>query len=347
MHERIVDLANWLGIVLPTGLDAPTATLRGAQLTATVALVAAAVAFITAIVAGGVALRNGYLTIRTTAQLKHADFRQTWINALRDEMTTFQSLAVEKEPWDDETDVALVKSSTKVLLLMNPDDQDYQALLNALHAVLSGRHVGRDRWLDAHADLIMLCQRILKREWNVTKREMHATAHIFFVRWAVWLCRALTWIADRIVYRPILRPFGRQLYRGDIKPFWDRRGERILSRARSHTPDWIKVRYEYWKGVWREKQEKEQSVRRPEPVTPDERLRRPPAQTEVAIVPVETIPSVPTRAADTKPIAAPSSTPSSDIVPTARSSSSKARFRRYGSRVWAAALHIYDGRDLR
>lgn len=264
MGDWLIELGNWLASMLPASLEAPQATVRGAQITSAAALAGAFLALIAAIIAGAVALRNGYLTVRTTAQIKHADFRQNWINALRDEMTNFQSLAVAKQPWSEETDAALVKSSTKVLLLMNPKDRDYQKLLNALHAVLAGWHVERDKWLDAHAELIMLCQQILKREWSVTKREMHATAHFFFVRWAIGLWRMLVWILDRIIYRPILRPFGHQLYRGDIKPFWDKHGDGILTWLRSNTPEWIIIRYRYWRGVWRERQAELHKVPKPD-----------------------------------------------------------------------------------
>lgn len=341
MAGWIVNFTNWLGSLLPAGLDAPTATLRGAQLTATVALVAAAVAFITALIAGLVALRNGYLTIRTTAQIKHADFRQTWINALRDEMTTFQSLAVPKI-WDDQTDAALVKSSTKVLLLMNPKDRDYQQLLNALHAVLSGWHVERDKWLDAHADLIMLCQQILKREWNVTKREMHATAHIFFVRWAIGFWRIVVWTADRIIYRPILRPFGRQLYRGDIKPFWDKHGPGVTNLIRSRTPIWIMVRYKYWREVWRDKKEHDRAVMRPDPIDLDEIPGRKEAPAKLIIEPAEvTSPTAaePEPEADLEPAPDPESEPFSPPL-------LRARLRAFGARIWAAILYVYDGRAL-
>lgn len=340
MGDWIAEFTDWLGTLLPAGLDGPGATLRGAQLTASVALVAAGVAFVTAIIAGAVALRNGYLTIRTTAQLKHADFRQNWINALRDEMTNFQSLAVAKQPWTAKTDAALVKSSTKVLLLMNPKDRDYQRLLNALQAVLAGWHVERDKWLDAHADLIMLCQQILKREWNVTKREMHATAHIFFVRWAIGLWRAVVWIADRIIYRPILRPFGRQLYRGDIKPFWDKRGDSIMSWLRSNTPGWIMVRYRFWRGVWRDKKAREQAIIKPDPVDLDELPGRQEGLADMAVVPVEVTPKpapvpVPETPAAPLPDPAPAATPTFGD-----------RLRQFIARVRAAVLHIYDGRTL-
>lgn len=340
MGDWLIELGNWLASMLPADLQPAQATVRGAQLTSAAALAAAFLALVAAIIAGAVALRNGYLTIRTTAQLKHADFRQNWINALRDEMTNFQSLAVAKQPWTAKTDAALVKSSTKVLLLMNPKDRDYQQLLNALQAVLAGWHVDRDKWLDSHADLIMLCQQILKREWNVTKREMHETAHIFFVRWAIGLWRIVVWIADRIIYRPILRPFGRQLYRGDIKPFWDKHGDGIMTWLRSNTPGWIMVRYRFWRGVWRDKKARERAIIKPDPIDLDELPGRQEALADMGVVPAE-VPPVPAPAPVPDTPAAPVPDPAPAAPPTLGD-----RWRQFIARLRAAILHIYDGRAL-
>lgn len=220
MGEWLIEFGNWLTHMLPGDIGAPQATVRGAQLTSGAALVAALVALVAAIIAGMVALRNGYLVVRTTAQIKHADYRQAWINNLRDEMVIFQSLALESAKKDPENDRKLTSSSTKILLLMNPRDEDYQALLDGLQAVMVGWKVSRDEFLDAHADYIMLCQRILKREWKVTKREMHATAHFFWVRWVIAIGRGIVWMAVRL-YRVTLWPLYRWLEPIALRPAWD------------------------------------------------------------------------------------------------------------------------------
>ena len=205
MGEWLIDLGNWLAAMLPANIPPAKATVQGAQLTSAAALAAAFLALITAIIAGLVALRNGYLTARTAAQIKHADFRQSWINSLRNEMSTFQSLAVGSALDDKQNVQKLAASGTKILLLMNPKDPEYKALLNGLHAVMAGWRVNRSNFLIKHAEMNALCQRILKREWNVTKREMHAIAHYFWMRWLIGLWRGFAWLMEKL-YRFVILP---------------------------------------------------------------------------------------------------------------------------------------------
>ncbi len=136
---------------------------------------------------------------------KHADFRQAWINSLRDEMSTFQSLAVGSALDDKDNEQKLAASGTKILLLMNPKDPEYKALLNGLHAVMAGWRVSRSNFLIKHAEMNALCQRILKREWNVTNREMHAIAHYFWMRWLIGLWRGFAWVMKKL-YRFVILP---------------------------------------------------------------------------------------------------------------------------------------------
>lgn len=189
-------LLSWLHV--PAELQSPEATIRSAQLTAQVALIAAAVAFVSAIIAGVVALRNGYLTVRSNAALKHADFRQLWINRLRDEMGTLQSLAVNYKPGDADGETKFIKSLTTILMLMNRDDPDYQLLIDHMNAILvSKESTDASHFFDAYVGLTDICQDILKREWEVTKREMHATARWLPTRMIIgtWHIggRALSW----------------------------------------------------------------------------------------------------------------------------------------------------------
>lgn len=221
MGEWLIDLGNWLAAMLPANLQAPQATVRGAQLTSAAALAAAFLALVAAIIAGMVAMRNGYLTVRTTAQMKHADFRQAWINSLRDEMSTFQSLAVGAALDDKDNELKLAESGTKILLLMNPKDPEYRALLNGLHAVMAGWKVSRRDFLIKHAEMNALCQRILKREWNVTKREMHAIAHFFWVRWIIAIWRGFAWLMKQL-YRFVIRPAFVWLEPRFLRPEWNR-----------------------------------------------------------------------------------------------------------------------------
>lgn len=158
------------------------ATLHAAETAAHYAWVGACLALGGAVLAAIVAKRNGYLQARTTQQLKHAEFRQAWINQLRDEMANYQARAFEPEATDER--IALGKSIFTVLMLMDRNDPDYGRLAAQIGAVekRSGDTTEPNPTtaltevkLTNHADLLAICQDILKREWEVTKAEMHET----------------------------------------------------------------------------------------------------------------------------------------------------------------------------
>jgi len=259
MGDWLIDLGNWLSSMLPTDLLGPQATVRGAQITSLAALAAACIALVAAIITALVALRNGYLTVRTTVQVKHADFRQAWINSLRDEMTAFESLALASATNVSERERKLAASATKIILLMNPKDTDYQELLNSLHAVFRGWDVSQANFLVKHAEMNGLFQRILKREWNVTKKEMHETARFLPTRLVIGLWRLTIWIPIQL-YRWILRPLGRQICQGDINPLWDKHGNATKAWIKAKTPKPIMVRYCYWSGEWQDRQKKRNAL---------------------------------------------------------------------------------------
>lgn len=62
------------------------ATKTAVETAATNAWWAAILALMGAVFAAFVAWRNGWLAARTTQQMKHADFRQKWIDSLREDM---------------------------------------------------------------------------------------------------------------------------------------------------------------------------------------------------------------------------------------------------------------------
>ena len=138
-----------------------------------VPLIAALIAF------GGVTLtivlqwRNFTKQLRSAHALKVAEMRQAWINSLRDAMSKFQSYGVtpgiahisEREFYE---------YGTRIELLMNPKDPDYQKLHDCLYKFLSADDVLNK--FSANPDFINVCQRILKREWDTLKREIAAAA---------------------------------------------------------------------------------------------------------------------------------------------------------------------------
>lgn len=66
---------------------------------------------------------NGWLTTRTTQQIKHADYRQAWIDKLREELARFTRLAAENDGTPAK-DGALKESLSVIVLRMDEDDPD-------------------------------------------------------------------------------------------------------------------------------------------------------------------------------------------------------------------------------
>jgi len=104
-----------------------------------------------------------------TANVKLAEMRQAWINALRDDMAAFQSLGI-TPGLDPENQPEFYRLGTRIELHMNPDDLEYSELERCLHAFL-GAETQRKKY-EANRDYVAVCQRILKREWDVLKAEV-------------------------------------------------------------------------------------------------------------------------------------------------------------------------------
>jgi hypothetical protein len=101
---------------------------------------------------------------------KIAEFRQAWINDLRDAMTEFQSIATAYSAIDIPSR-EFHKAGTKIELMMNRRDAQYPILQKKMSAVHSA---GSDA-LDIEAwsiSFVETCQDILKAEWDVLKRDL-------------------------------------------------------------------------------------------------------------------------------------------------------------------------------
>ena len=59
---------------------------------------------------------------------------------------------------------------TRIELLMNPGDPDYEKLQALMYQLLVAGDVNQK--YSINADFVLLCQRILKREWELAKREI-------------------------------------------------------------------------------------------------------------------------------------------------------------------------------
>ena len=104
--------------------------------------------------------------------MKVSEFRQSWINSLRDCMAEFQSYGVtpEMNPASNRQFYAL---GTKIELLMNPSDDDYKLLHESLYNFLDSSKGDICEKYKNNAQYIAVCQRILKREWERLKEELN------------------------------------------------------------------------------------------------------------------------------------------------------------------------------
>ena len=118
---------------------------------------------------------TGKINMNFGSMLKIAEFRQAWINSLRDEMAEFQSYGI--LPNSDPTkERAFYKLGTKIELLMNPDDPDYKNLQAQMYEFFSVADGETHHKYSKNSEFIKLCQKILKREWDRLKSDIdHCT----------------------------------------------------------------------------------------------------------------------------------------------------------------------------
>lgn len=114
---------------------------------------------------------NARLATALTANVKLAEMRQAWINSLRNDMAEFQALAVTPRlEFQEKTE--FYKLMARIELAMNPEDQDYQELSRSLYAYITNNSFEERRKNDV--PYIKVCQNILKREWDVLKKEVQS-----------------------------------------------------------------------------------------------------------------------------------------------------------------------------
>jgi hypothetical protein len=146
---------------LPDTVNAATITATGvlvaAVITATAALGTALASFVSSWLTNRTAAKNYALQAKIAQQIKHADFRQAWINDLRSSMVNLQRVTIEGNQVRLD-DVAAFSEVLQILLRINPKDE---------------HKIDRDQWLDAQADYVELCQKILKTEWDVLKHDLN------------------------------------------------------------------------------------------------------------------------------------------------------------------------------
>ena len=121
----------------------------------------------------GVALEGVQRQIEFQRGVKIAEFRQAWINDLRESMSKFQSMGVTPN-LDHALEPEFYRLGTKIELLMNRKDTRYAALQQLLYQFLQAKST--EEKYACNGPYIELCQDILKTEWDVLKRDLASAA---------------------------------------------------------------------------------------------------------------------------------------------------------------------------
>lgn len=131
--------------------------------------------FITTHISIRSASRREVANRRIAAELKIAEFRQTWINNLRDALADFHSYGTIPNG-NPKLEREFYKLGTKIELLMNPEDPDFEELQRYLYGYLDASDKGTMEKYRLNPDFVDLCQRILKREWERLKKELRGSS---------------------------------------------------------------------------------------------------------------------------------------------------------------------------
>jgi hypothetical protein len=117
------------------------------------------------------ALRGIDRQIKLQGAAKIAEFRQEWINNLREAMSNFQSYGV--TPNSDQGEMReFYKYGTQIELLMNRSDPNYSRLQSAMYHFLTTETVAEK--FSGNMPYVVVCQDILKTEWDVLKKQLAA-----------------------------------------------------------------------------------------------------------------------------------------------------------------------------
>lgn len=100
---------------------------------------------------------------------KMAEFRQAWINELREQMATLQSVGVTPN-FEHQQRSEFYKAGTKIELLMNRNDPRYDRLQDLMYCFLDAKT--KEEKFACNAPFVEVCQDILKAEWEVLKKEL-------------------------------------------------------------------------------------------------------------------------------------------------------------------------------
>jgi hypothetical protein len=103
-------------------------------------------------------------------KLKLADFRQSWISGLRDEVAVLTSLTLNPNGRSREETNQVNLSKAKIILRLNPSEARAKSLISAMEAVI--RNTEQDDLGQYQTALVVAGQDLLKNEWDRLKDEL-------------------------------------------------------------------------------------------------------------------------------------------------------------------------------
>ena len=103
-------------------------------------------------------------------QLKVSEFRQQWINELRDEFAEFIVLTGKLFRGGQIDLFECYAHLSKLRMRMNPSDPNFQELMEILQTASTTKDL--QKLAEAHGALALLGQKILKSEWERLKSDL-------------------------------------------------------------------------------------------------------------------------------------------------------------------------------
>ena len=136
--------------------------------TAIVALIAAGIALYGSWRANKIAEKN----LSLAAELEIIKFREKWLQDLRHEMAVFSGITARESTLSEDEWVKACSHMSKILLLMNSADEDYDEL-KGLTLDLLRNATKEGLVVDGNTlKYFDICQKVLKREWEKIKEDL-------------------------------------------------------------------------------------------------------------------------------------------------------------------------------
>jgi hypothetical protein len=155
---------------LATGsmIDGLQPLVLAAIIAASAALGSAFFAFVAALINASVARKNAILSAQIAQRTKRAEFRQAWIDKLRESLVKAHIGSANPNGLTQED----AEHALRTLLLVNRQDVDYTRLKDCIYKMTIRATLPADEVEKVIKEMLEVSQDLLKREWNVVKAEI-------------------------------------------------------------------------------------------------------------------------------------------------------------------------------